>query len=67
MYAFTLIFEVQAKGQGMPDSDAVEGPCSAQMSAMFTVQRMSAAEGLPVDLIDGCEIECHQPCDLHTL
>lgn len=59
MYAFALILQVQAKGQRVPDSDAVEGPCSAQKSAMFTVKRISAAEGLPVDLIDGRKVECH--------
>lgn len=67
MYGFTLIFEVQAKGQRMPDSDAVQGPCSAQKSALSTVQPMSATKGLPIDLIDGCEVERHQTCDLHSL
>ena len=35
--------------------------------SISTVQRMSTAEGLPIDLIDGCEVKCHQPCDLHAL
>lgn len=67
MYAFAFVLQVQAKGQRMPDSDSVQGPCSAPKSAKFTVKQISAAEGLPVDLVDGCEVECHQPCDLHPL